>query len=170
LVVRNPFNPFGAQSPPATVANLERRAAMAERAADQARRDLVAERERKGLQAEEDGREDKKDAMYRRQGALAERERIRLILTSAVAARQPRLAEAYAFESDDSADKAIAFMEEASAKAASSSAKVTADLIVLSGQMRRGEVETNATPAPKVFVKATAESILAAGRRARGQD
>jgi hypothetical protein len=114
--------------------------------------------------------DDKKQlAEWRRQGALAERERIRAILTVPVAARQPRLAEVYAFDSDTPATDAIAMMEASDSAARQSNAKATADKIIHMGKVRRGEVATDATSAPKVFVAATAEGILAAARKRDGK-
>src|ERR1700678_3813580 len=104
-----PFDPF--VLPQAPLATLRRRVEYQERALDQARSDLAAEKARKGLATEgEDDKEDKL-AKYRREGALAERERIRLILTSPAAARQTRLADVYAFETDTPAADPIAMME-----------------------------------------------------------
>ena len=152
---RNPFAPWAQPSPATAVSNLEKRADMAARALDQAQRDLAAARQRV---PDEDDEEMK--ASYRR-GALAERERIRLILTSPVAARQTHLAKAYAFDSDDSADKAIAMMKSCAAAASQRTAKETSDLIVLAGKKARGET----TAGPKVFVAATVEGILAAAKK-----
>ena len=45
-----------------------------------------------------------------------------------------------------------------------------ADKIVVAGQMRRGEVPAPVTEAgPKTLIKATAELILAAAAKARGE-
>ena len=158
MVVRNPFSPFFV-APATAVSNLEKRADMAARALDQAQRDLAAARQRV---PDEDDEEMK--ASYRR-GALAERERIRLILTSPVAARQTHLAEAYAFDSDDSADKAIAMMKSCAAAASQRTAKETSDLIVLAARRARGELPCETTAGPKVFVAATVEGILAAAKK-----
>jgi hypothetical protein len=140
---RNPFAPWAQPSPATAVSNLEKRADMAARALDQAQRDLAAARQRV---PDEDDEEMK--ASYRR-GALAERERIRLILTSPVAARQTHLAEAYAFDSDDSADKAIAMMKSCAAAASQRTAKETSDLIVLAGKKARGDSPAKPRPAQK---------------------
>jgi hypothetical protein len=159
---RNPFSAWAQPSPTTAVSNLERRAEMAAKALAQAERDLEAARQR--VPDDDEDREDKL-ARWRRQGALDQRERIRAILTSPVAARQPRLAEAYAFKSDDSAEKAIAMMEAADRAGAASSAKAMADKIVEMGKVRRGEAAATVTAGPKVFVKATVESILAAAKK-----
>jgi hypothetical protein len=151
----DPFAPFTSRT----------RNEMAARALEQAEKDLEGARNRAS------GADEKRREKLEREGTLAERERIKTILTSPIAARQPRLAEAYAFKSDDSAAKAIAMMESADRDAAQSGAKSTADLIVLAGQMRRGEVAAPMTGAgPKVFVKTTAEEIIKAGKKARGED
>jgi hypothetical protein len=165
VVVRNPFNPFLSQAPATAVANLERRAEMAAQALQQARRDLEAARQRIPVE-DDDDKADGRYAQYRRQGALDERERIKAILTAPVAARQPRLAEAYAFKSDDSADKAIAMMEAADRADAESRAKTTAYLIILAGKRARGLVACEVMAGPKVFVKMTPEAIIAAARKA----
>jgi hypothetical protein len=172
VVVKNPFNPFMVEpaSPPATVANLERRLSMAERAADQARRDLAAEKARKGLQAEDDDGGDDRLARWRRQGALDERARILAILTNPIAARQPRLAEKFALESDVPARDAIVAMEENERVNAASRAKSLADQIILASKKAKGEVACEVTAGPKVFVKMTAEDILRAAAKAHGQD
>jgi hypothetical protein len=104
------------------------------------------------------------------EATLAERERIKTILTNPISARQPRLAVDYAFKTDDPAEKAIAMMEAADLADAANRAKSTADLIVLAGQVRRGEVAAPVTRAgPKVLVKMTAEEIIKAGKEARGE-
>jgi hypothetical protein len=166
------FGPFAAfkttEPEPTTVANLEKRAAMAERAADQARRDLAAEKARKGLAASADDK-DEKIARWARQAALDERARIFAILTAPIAARQPRLAEKFAFESDVPARAAIAAMEETDRANAASRAKSAADLIVLAGQRARGLVPCEVTAGPKVFVKFSAEEILAAAKKRDGK-
>jgi hypothetical protein len=61
-------------------------------------------------------------------------------------------------------------METASAAASQRSGKETADLIILAGQRARGEVPCEITAGPKNFVRMSAEEILAAARKARGQD
>jgi hypothetical protein len=142
---------------------------MAERATEQARIDLDAAKSRKGLKTEDDDRLARRDRIYR-QATLDERARILAILTNPIALHQPRLAEKFALESDVPARDAIAAMEENERVNAASRAKSTADLIVLAGQMRRGEVAATVTGAgPKVLVKATSEEIIAAGRKARGE-
>jgi hypothetical protein len=189
VVVRNPFNPFMTDlvSPPATVTNLERRdpfapfetaapqtvvnlekrADMAAKALAQAERDLEAARERASV---DDDREEKLEKR-RRQVTLAERARILAILINPVALRQPRLAEKFALESDVPARDAITAMEAADRVHAENTAKSTADLILLAGQMRRAEVAVPVTGVgPKNFVKTTAEEILTAARKARGED
>lgn len=77
-----PFSPFRTEEPepePPTVANLERRLSMAERAAEQARRDLATEKSRKGL-AEAGGQDDDKPSSWYREAVLNERARIFAIL------------------------------------------------------------------------------------------
>ena len=142
---------------------------MADRAAQQARIDLAAAKSREGLTTEADDK-DEKIGRWARQATLDERARVLAILTSPIALRQPRLAEKFALESDVPARDAIAAMEENERVNAASSAKSTADLIVLAGQMRRGEVAAPVTGAgPKVFVKMTAEEIIKAGKESRGE-
>jgi hypothetical protein len=102
----------------------------------------------------------------RRQATLAERERIKTILTNPISARQPRLAVDYAFKTDDPAEKAIAMMEASDRD----STKSAADLIILAGRKARGELPCDVNAGPKTPVNATAESILAAARKARGED
>jgi hypothetical protein len=164
----DPFSPFRTAEP-TTVANLEKRATMAERAAEQARRDLATEKSRKGLTAEADDK-DEKIARWARQAALDERARIFAILTSPIAARQPRLAEKFALESDVPARDAVAAMEAADRDAAAGRAKSTAELIVEMGKVRRGEVAATVTAGPKNFVTATPEAISVAARKARSTD
>jgi alkylhydroperoxidase/carboxymuconolactone decarboxylase family protein YurZ len=168
----SPFAAFRTeeQEPP-TVANLERRLSMAERAADQARRDLATEKSRKGLTSAADDK-DEKIERWARQGALAERERILAILTNPIAARQPRLADTFAFQSDIPAAEAVAAMEAQAphADATQRSAKEMAAKIVHMGKVRRGEVAAPVTGAgPKNFVTATPEAISAAAKKARGE-
>ena len=160
---RNPFAAWAQPSPATAVSNLEKRAEMAARALEQAERDLAAARQR--VPSDDDA--EKKLAEWRRQGALAERERIRLILTSPAAARQTRLADVYAFETDTPAADAIAMMETASAAASQRSAKETSDLIVLAGRRARGELPCEVTAGPKVFVRMTSEEIISAAKKAR---
>jgi hypothetical protein len=162
----DPFAAFRTTEPePTTVENLERRLSMAERAADQARRDLDAAKSRKGLQGE-----DEKTSRWYRQAVLDERARILAILTNPIALRQPRLAEKFALESDVPARDAIAAMEENERVNAAGSAKSLAAKIIHAGEVRRGLADAPTTAAPKRFVKATPEDILAAARKARGQD
>jgi hypothetical protein len=159
--------------PQAPLANLRRRVEYQERALEQARSDLTAERARKGLQVEDDDREDDGNAArWRRQGALDERARILAILTNPIAARQPHLADTFAFKSDIPAAEAIAAMEAQAprADATQRSAKATADLIELAGKRARGEVPCAVTAGPKRFVRMTPEAIIAAARKAHGQD
>jgi hypothetical protein len=159
---RNPFAPWAQQSPATAVSNLEKRADMAARALDQAQRDLAAARQRV---PDDDDDKDDKIARRARQGTLDERERIRVILTSPIAARQPLLADTFAFQSDIPAAEAVAAMEAQAphADATQRSAKEMAAKIVHMGKVRRGEAA--ATAGPKVFVKATAQSILAAAKK-----
>ncbi len=93
-----------------------------------------------------------------------------MILTSPAAARQTRLADVYAFETDTPAADAIAMMETASAAASQRSAKETSDLIVLAGRRARGELPCEVTAGPKVFVRMTPEEIISAAKKARSQD
>jgi hypothetical protein len=164
VVTRNPFGPFFV-APATAVSNLERRAEMAARALEQAERDLAAARQRTPVEDDDDDRKKERLAKWEREGTLAERERIKAILTAPIAARQPRLAEAYAFKSDDSAAKAIAMMEATDRADAASSAKAMADKIVHMGQVRRGLAAAPVTAGPKILVRATAESILAAAKK-----
>ena len=107
---QRPFSAFRVEEPePPTVARTsEPRLSMAERAAEQARRDLAAEKTRKGLDAEGDDDKDEKIARRTREGTLAERARILSILTAPVALRQSRLAKKFALESDVPPRDAIA--------------------------------------------------------------
>ena len=146
---------------------LERQLSMAERAAEQARSDLSAEQSRKGLKTE-----DEKADRYYRQAVLDERERILAILTNPIAARQPRLADTFAFQSDIPAAEAVAAMEAQAphADATQRSAKEMAAKIVHMGKVRRGVVAAPVTGAgPKNFVTATPEAISAAAKKARGE-
>ena len=171
MVEHNLFRPFAAfrEDPaPVTVTNLERRLSMAERAAEQARTDLDAEKTRRGMATEDDARAER-IARIEREATMTERKRILAILDAPVAVRQPRLAKKFV-DSDVPARDAIEAMEGYERETAASRAKSTADLIVVAGQMRRGEVAARVTGAgPKAFVKTTAEEILAAGRKARGE-
>ena len=164
MVTRNPFSPFFV-APATAVSNLERRAEMAARALEQAERDLAAARQRTPVEDDDDDRKKERLAKWEREGALDERERIRAILTSPIAARQPRLAEKFALESDAPARDAVAAMEAADRDAAAGRAKSTAELIVEMGKVRRGEVAAPVTAGPKILVRATAESILAAAKK-----
>jgi hypothetical protein len=114
----------------------------------------------------------KKLAEWRRQGSLAERERIQAILTCEFAPQQPRLAEVYAFESDTPARDAIAMMKSCAAAAIAApqrTAQETADLIVLAGKKMRGEIPCDVNAGPKKFTKFSAEEILAAARKRDGK-
>jgi hypothetical protein len=123
------------------------------------------------LTAEADDKEEKIERWVR-QGALDQCERIKTILTSPIAAKQPLLADTFAFKSDIPAAVAIAAMEAQTprADATQRTAKENADLIILAGRMARGEAPTPVTAGPKVFVRMTPEEISAAARKARGQD
>jgi predicted RNA-binding Zn ribbon-like protein len=167
---RNPFAPWAQPSPATAVSNLEKRADTAARALEQAERDLEAARRRAPF--EDDDRKKERLAKWEREGALAERERIKSILTSPIAARQPRLADTFAFQSDIPAAEAIAAMEAQAPPAAASqrTAKETADLIILAGRRARGEVACEVTAGPRVFVRMTPEGIIAAAKKARSQD
>ncbi len=164
---RNPFAAWAQPSPATAVSNLEKRAEMAARALEQAERDLAAARQR--VPSDDDA--EKKLAEWRRQGALAERARIAAILRSAVAARQNHLADFYAFKTDVPAAEAIAAMEAQAPRAAAAqrTSKETADLIVLAGQRARGLVPCEVTAGAKIFVKFTAEEIMAAARKRDGK-
>jgi hypothetical protein len=165
---RDPFAPFRIEEP-TTVDNLERRLSMAERAAEQARIDLDVVKSSRGVAASVDDK-DEKISRWTRQGALDERARILAILRNPVSLRQPRLAEKFAFKSDVPSRDAIAAMEEHDRDAAKINAKSLSDQIVHMGKVRRGEVDAPVTgTGPKTFVKATAEDILASGRKARAE-
>jgi hypothetical protein len=166
---RNPFAAWAQPSPATAVSNLEKRAEMAAKALEQAERDLAAARQRTPVEDDDDDRKKERLAKWEREGTLAERERIKTILTSPVALRQTRLAEAYAFDSDDTAEKAIAMMEAADRADAESSAKATAGLIVLAGKKMRGLIPCDVNAGPKKFTKFTAEDILAAARKRDGK-
>jgi hypothetical protein len=166
---RNPFSAWAQPSPATAVSNLEKRAEMAARALEQAQRDLAAARQRVPDDDDDDDRKKERLAKWEREGTLAERERIKAILTAPIAARQPRLAEAYAFKSDDSAAKAIAFMEAADRADAAGSAKATADRVIIAGKKARGELPCDVSAGPQVFVKFSAEEILAAARKRDGK-
>jgi hypothetical protein len=153
----NPFRPFAQQSAPDNrVSNLERRAEQAETALHAARRDLAAERERNGLAAEVDS-----EAARRK-----ERKRVHAIMSAPVALRMPEVAYTFALKTHTPAAEAIAIMEASAKESPEVATKALAEQIILSGKMRRGEVPAPVTGAgPKVFVKATAESILAAAKK-----
>jgi hypothetical protein len=172
VIYNNPFQPFLAVDNDETpvrsrqadafrpFAPFTSRTALATKALDQAERDLEGARNRASV-ADEKRRE-----KLEHEATLAERSRILTILKSSVAARHPRLAKRVALESDSSADEAIEALEQYERENAASDAKSTAELIVEMGKVRRGEAAAPVTGAgPKVFVKATAESILAAARK-----
>jgi predicted RNA-binding Zn ribbon-like protein len=154
---RNPFAAWTQPSPAKALA--------------QAERDLEAARQRASVD-DDDDRKKERLAKWERQGVLDERERIKTILTSPVAARQPHLADTFAFQSDIPAAKAIAAMEAQAPRAAAAqrTSKETADLIVLAGQRARGLVPCEVMAGPKVFVRMTPEEIIAAAKKARSQD
>jgi hypothetical protein len=161
-IFKNPFRPFAEQiTPDNRISNLEQRAEKAETALHAARRDLAAERERSGLAAEVDV-----EAARRK-----ERKRIHSIMSAPVALLMPDVAYTFALKTHTPAAEAIAIMEASSKESPEVATKALAEQIILSGEIRRGEVPAPATSAgPKTLVKATAESILAAARKARGQD
>jgi hypothetical protein len=64
---------------------------------------------------------------------------------------------------------AIAMMKSCAAAAAQRTAQETADFIILWGRRARGEVPCEVTAGPKVFVKTSAEEILAAARKRDGK-
>jgi hypothetical protein len=162
-----PFDPFALPQAPLT--NLSRRVEYQEKALAQARADLAAAKSRTSVE-DDDGKKERL-TKWEREGTLAERERIKSILTSPIAARQPLLADTFAFKSDIPAAEAIAAMEAQTprADAVQRGAKKTSDLIVLAGQRARGEVPCEVTAGPKVFVKTSAEEILAAARKRDGK-
>jgi hypothetical protein len=144
----------------------ETRTEAAAKALDASEHELAAARQRT---ADAD-RKNERRAHLEREATIAERKRIVSILTAPVALRHPRIAKRVALESDSPADECIAVLEQYERDNAASRTKSTADLIVLAGQMRRGEVAATVTGAgPKVLVKATSEEIIAAGRKARGE-
>ena len=141
---------------------------MAARALAQAEDDLSAEKTRRGMTTEDDARAER-ISRIEREAILTERKRILAILDAPVAVRQPRLARKFV-DSAVPAREAVDGMEQYERENAASRAKSTADLIVLAGQMRRGEVSTPVTGAgPKVLVKMTPEGIILAGKKARGE-
>jgi hypothetical protein len=175
VIYNNPFQPFlavdnddepvrsrqaGAFRP---FAPFTSRTALATKALDQAERDLEAARERASVADE------KRRQKLEHEATLAERSRILTILTSPVAVRHPRIAKRVALESDSDADEAIAALEQYERENAASSAKTMADKIVHAGDVRRGLADAPVTAGPKVLVRATAESILAAAAKARGE-
>jgi hypothetical protein len=158
----DPFAPFTSRT----------RTEIAARALEQAERDLAAARQRTPVEDDDDDRKKERLAKWKREGTLAERERIKTILTSPVALQQPRLADTFAFKSDIPAAEAIAAMEAQAprADATQRTARETADLITLAAKRAHGLVPCEVTAGPKVFVKMTPEAIIAAARKAHGQD
>jgi hypothetical protein len=158
----NTFRPFGEPiAPDNRISNLEQRAEKAETALHAARRDLAAERERNGLAAEIDV------AAARRK----ERKRIDAIMSSPVASLMWDVASTFALKTSTPAAEAIAIMEASSEESPEAATKALSDQIILAGKMRRGEVPTPvAGVGPKTFVKATAEEIINAARKARSTD
>ena len=144
----------------------ETRTEAAAKALDAAEHELAAARQRT---ADAD-RKNERRAQLEREATLAERKRIVAILTSPVALRHPRIAKRVALESDSPADEAIAALEQYERENAASSAKAMADKIVHAGNVRRGLADAPVTAGPKRFVKAAAEEILAAARKARSTE
>jgi hypothetical protein len=107
----------------------------------------------------------KRHAQLEHEATMTERKRIVAILYSPVALRHPRIAKRVALESDSPAHEAIEALEQYERENAASNAKSLADQIVHMGSVRRGEAEATVTAGPKVFVKATAEGILAAAKK-----
>ena len=147
-----PFSPFASRN------------ALATKALDQAERDLEAARERASIADE------KRRQKLEHEATMAERTRILTILTSPVALRHPRIAKRVALESDSPAREAIEALEQYERETAASNAKAKADAIIRAGEMRRGLIDAPITAGPKKLVTTTSEEILAAARKARGQD
>jgi hypothetical protein len=88
---------------------------------------------------EEEAERDRVVAAWQRAGCLAERARIAEIITSPAGRQQPHLARAFAFDTDDSAAAVIAVLGATALANEAGDAKATADLIVLAGKRARGE-------------------------------
>ena len=139
---------------------------MAARALAQAEDDLSTEKTRRGMATEDDARAER-ISRIEREAILTERKRILAILDAPVAVRRPRLARKF-IESDVPARDTIEAMEGYERENAASRAKSAADLIVLAGPCRRGEVAARVTGAgPKAFVKTTAEEIIASRQKSK---
>jgi hypothetical protein len=152
----DPFAPFTSRT----------RNEMATKALEQAERDLEGARKR----AEEADRKRERSAKLEREATLAERKRILAILDAPVSRRHPRIAARVALESDSPAREAIAALEQYERENAAREATSLADKIVHMGKVRRGEADAPVTGVgPKVLVRATAEAILQAAARARGE-
>jgi hypothetical protein len=110
----------------------------------------------------------KRHAQLEHEATMTERKRIVAILYSPVALRHPRIAKRVALESDSPAHEAIEALEQYERENAASNAKATADLIIRAGRKARGELPCDVHAGPKNLVKVTSEEILAAARKARG--
>lgn len=174
MIFHNPFQPFLAVDNDDTpvrsrqadafrpFAPFTSRTALATKALDQAERDLEGARNRASVA------DKKRREKLEHEATMAERKRIVAILASPVAARLSSFAKRVAIESDLPADEAVAALEQYEREKDASSAKAMADQIVHMGQVRRGLAAATVTGAgPKVFVKTSAEEIVAAAAKAR---
>jgi hypothetical protein len=165
-----PFSPFSATTT-SVIANLERRAAVNEQALAVAREDLANERARRGMLSEPAAAAER----------ARERERIKAIVNSPLAARQPRLALALAMDDDCTFAKAemlmkahlddldgvpgLGWLAAGAKQAAVTNPVATAEGIINAGRRRRGELPTQVTAGAKPIVTATAAAILAAAAK-----